>query len=1739
MFGGITDRRNDYLSSTAVTTSYTADIATQVAAAGGGGTGQVGTFSTSQIIDGICEGPIEGFPTPNEPMKYIFLDGTPVQSYSGSFNSASLRYEFRNGTSDQTVLSQYTLVGSVKTPNYQDEIKRSDPVIQQVQIRDDTDGAYPLVEAVAFTFSFPEGIYRQRSSGGRDGTSIGFTIEINKKSNADPAYWVKRVTFDQNELELTNFPFEWTFVIEIPPGWAAPMDVQKYAEADKADDVITFRITKFNEDTDNDRAHSRMFLKNYAVYSRNQFTYPYTALMGLTINSKNFDGSIPARMYDLKLLKVKVPSNYNLVFGKKGEITERNYTGQWDGTFKDGVWTDNPAWCFYDLVTNTRYGLGKYIDTSLLNKWKLYEIAKYCDGVVSDTRPEAAPNSYTFSQTAGLGGVISGAGTRAVKEPRFTCNMLISSREEAYSVIQRMAALFRGIVFFQQGTLEIMQDRPSTPTYLYNNTNVIGGTFSYSSSSIKARHTVAIVKWLDPDDLYSEKLEYVEDYDGIARYGYREIELDGFGCTSKGQARRIGRHILITEKFELETITFKVGMEGAVVTPGNLIKIKDSYRQVYRAAGRIASATSSYVTLDKAISVPSGVTGVSLWLQTAKARDYIVDEGTAAPINTGTTLRPTLTSYSITVPTSTVSNLSPTTTISPIPVAGNIWGLSYTEAGDVENVSVYKVLSVVETNSYEYEITALQHYSQKYDEIETFEPIQQYKPVPLKLFTPPPTSGNFSSKFNGTSHDVRISWTSDRYISGTQYKVTLVAGTQERVLYAGTDTSYLYNNVRPGVYYFKIYSINPTTFTTSDALVLGPLRIKEVMPQNNFDSFSQTKFSSDYITNSWPDDIFPNDPVKYELWRSSTNSLRTAVSLSPTIGGINYATNSIKLNGFDQTILTGSPDQYYVEVPLYPYIKYGAASPNTGGPVTSPARIVLNTIEKPNISVGDKLVNATRRVTVNVTGITQSKNIEGKWTTLISPSASIPSQAENDIIYTYKGVAGVQLSQTQPSGVIKQKTFKTIAGTNSTNILVTSPDTISNLLVGDVIINRSRNAGSIVQVVSPPTAFTISPAITGQTADDTIAYYQSSNREARQLYKYSIDFLGEAFGGDATNVLNYDNPDYMPTVAKSIMVNITKGKAAQVITSSVKPGGILNVVTVPSNSPNISDLDQVIFFDKDEVYTQSISEHIHPTVGITTGGTSPAGVTCITPIFTSAVKGDILVNATKNTSSVILAKISNTQVTLAGTIDSSLVINGQTAGDEVFVVSGSSMTSFVEQLSYTHPTIRSAEASTSTTQVVVTNGFSGVTSSYILYNMTRNAYASISPNTVSRITVSPSITGQTTGDSIFTFLPGNVSPSFVTAPDGAFSFARAGDIFYNVTRDNMATIKDVATLTGVLDKRVDRLKLSTPIAGQRAGDEFRIIQGFFVSSIKSKTENGANDLLELETISNLELGDQVNIYQYGASKVGTTAGNTITDTGLTQSTTYYYWMRPVSARLPFLGGIWKPSRTTGDSATTIPVDLGNYNASNDNNSSAITPSVVSPTGISLVKINDDSTANINLNWNWRGNPASIDGFIVYFWSSNSSTDISPLFDNDFIKSLSTYSIPTNQKVPISNITYAGTAINVTTAGPHNLSNGDTIKIIGAKAGSGTSSPMPFVNTTGTNVFTVSPNGVNTFAFTASGTPTGTYDANSGRMIPCKYKYQISNLTSNYFYNGWVQPYRTVNTNISENGVLLGSPTLIA
>lgn len=1617
-------------------TTFESNISGQVKGSANYASGVSNTSNTTQLIDGICEGPIQGWPT-SDPMKHVYLDGTPVKSYNNTINVGNLRFEFKNGTSDQSPLSQYTIIGAVKSPNYLGEIydindsskgtPAQNQVTQQVQIRDDTDGAYPPVEAVAFTFTFPEGIFRYQSNGGRDNTPCGIKIELNNKSDGSGTWFTK--VYDLWNQEITSGNFEITYILEIPPGWTTAAGLQGYSTSNFADDVVQFRISKFDSDYNNEKAHSKLYLKNYSIYTRNQFSFPYTSLVGLTIDSRNFDGSVPSRMYDLKLLKVKVPSNYTItVDSKTGKVIERKYTGVWDGTFKSTLeWTDNPAWCFYDLVTNERYGLGKYIDPSLLNKWNLYEIAKYCDAVAAEGGNQVFRIGTPTNSTP-VGGVASGAGNSIVKEPRFTCNLLIKDREEAYSVVQRMASLFRGIAYFQHGQLKVIQDRPATPTYAFNNTNVIDGTFVYSSSSAKARHTVAIVRWLDPDDLYSEKLEYVEDYDGIARYGYREIELDGFGCTSKGQARRIGRHILITEKTELETVSFKTGMEGAILTVGSLIKVKDSLRQTKRAGGRIVSATTNSITVDASTEIPTGATNILLWVETPGALNETIESNTEA------TYKPTLTSHAITqtAGASYTTFILSTGTFSTTPSAGNIWLLSYTPSGSTENASVYKILSISENNSYEYEVTAIQSqaavdpYANKYDAIEAYSPLPEYKPPKFKLVVPSPTEGWFrvdTTNIPGT-YSIYVTWRSERNISGVKYKVVVKPPTGDaKSLTNGTilDNSITYNTSQRGLYYFYVYTVSSVDNQVSSPLIIGPVNVKELLPQNNFDNFNQTYFTSDSITNTWADDKYPNDTMAYEIWRGTTNSLRTTPVANKTIAAMDYATNTITLNNFDKTPLSESPDLYRVECPIYPYTRYKTINLNKLGTVanTSTTLIVLESIEKPVLSVGDKVFNATRSNNPTITDNPKSSNIvaltftnpvPGTWFTQVTVSPAITGQVAGDTVYFYKGVLGVGLNETQASAAIKQSIIRAQAGTTTTQI-VGQTGIFANVLVGDIIVNRTRDY-AVRTVATKIDNQTITVAsVTSQASDDQIAFYQHPTRAGRKLGKFKIDYLFPAHGGDAIILKDFFDENLISQAKDMILVNLTRSKAAEVISVQSSTTGIQ--VNYWPTITGAADNDEVILIRKDEIFISSVTTHPHPVATSCAAGTTSSSVIASTANYFSTqgvVVGDILVNPKRNVSAVITNVNTGTNtVTLVGASIPDFIINGQTTNDIIFVISAASIAlGFNENLAYTHPSIYTTIATTNTTTVTATGAFATVTgtaTSYMLYNATRNAYSYLASKTNDNtVTLTTPITGQTTGDRIYVFLPTSINTTVVYAPDGAFKDARPGGLFWNKTRDVVSTISDVSTLTGVVDKKLDKLILNSAIAGQSPGDEFVILQGYYSDTPTAFTDNGSNDKVTLNSLNGLNIGDTITIHRMNATRVGRTTANSFTDSGLDPSTNYYYWMRVISHKFPFITGAWKPSTTTGDLATTLPINLGNYNSSNDNDGTAITIPISGSTMDGTR--NKDSTYDVSIQWEWLGSPRTLDGFTLYFWSSGSTTDDATILgDADYIKAQTGYSVP--------------------------------------------------------------------------------------------------------------------------------------
>ena len=300
--------------------------------------------------------------------------------------------------------------------------------------------------------------------------------------------------------------------------------------------------------------------------------YPYSAMVYSKFDAQNFS-RVPARSYDTKLQKIKIPNNYDPItktYGQSGGISPTtdpsNLYGTdpanfWDGNFlEEKVWCDNPAWCFYDMLTNPRYGLGGHLKESEIDKWSLYEIAQYCDVLVPD----------------GYGSV----------EPRFALNHLMVSREEAYKLMNDLASAFRGLTYYSNGLVFAVQDAYRKPVYQLNNSNVVDGDFTYSSSAKKARHTVALIRYIDKKNFFQPAIEYVSDDESIKKYGIRQIETAAIGCTSRGQARRFGLWILASEKDETESVSFKMGTAGAYLKPGDVVQVYDNNINPLKYSGR-------------------------------------------------------------------------------------------------------------------------------------------------------------------------------------------------------------------------------------------------------------------------------------------------------------------------------------------------------------------------------------------------------------------------------------------------------------------------------------------------------------------------------------------------------------------------------------------------------------------------------------------------------------------------------------------------------------------------------------------------------------------------------------------------------------------------------------------------------------------------------------------------------------------------------------------------------------------------------------------------------------------------------------------------------------------------------------------------------------------------------------------------------------------------------------------------
>lgn len=508
------------------------------------------------------------------------------------------------------------------------------------------------------------------------------------------------------------------------------------------------RVRRLTADSTSQTLQNKTWWESYTEIIDAKLRYPNSALVGVSVDSSQFR-SIPRRGYLIKGLRVRVPSNYNPV--------TRSYTGVWDGTFQV-AWTDNPAWCFYDLVTANRYGLGDFIDATQVDKWALYDIAQYCD--------EMVPN--------GFGG----------EEPRFTCNLYLQTREEAYNVISTMASIFRGMAWWTSGAITVSADKPEDPVMLFTAANVIGGAFSYTGASLKARHTVALVSWNDPADHYRQKIQYVEDETGIALYGVIKTEVLAAGCTSRGQAHRFGRWMLYSERLETETVTFKCGMDGTYLAPGDVIQTQDAARAGKRFGGRLVSATTTALTLDAAVTIESGK---------AYTLSAILPDGTleTRAVTTG-------------AGSQTVLAVSPAFTSAP--QVGAIWVLAATDLVPES----WRVLGIAEGEPGILEVTALAHRPDKYAAVEQnllLEPLQSSS---VSATPAAPTGLVLSESLYQTGAEVRTqvvaSWDS---VAGIVWDVSWRRGDNNWLLLPRVEVANItIADVQPGLVEVRVIARN-------------------------------------------------------------------------------------------------------------------------------------------------------------------------------------------------------------------------------------------------------------------------------------------------------------------------------------------------------------------------------------------------------------------------------------------------------------------------------------------------------------------------------------------------------------------------------------------------------------------------------------------------------------------------------------------------------------------------------------------------------------------------------------------------------------------------------------------------------------------------------------------------------------------------------------------------------------------
>ncbi|WP_155026425.1 host specificity protein J [Enterobacter bugandensis] len=497
------------------------------------------------------------------------------------------------------------------------------------------------LSAVRLRLKWPS-LFKQEDDGDLVGYSVNYAIDL----QTDGGTW--QTVLNTSVTGKTTSGYERSHRIDLP----------------QAGSTWTIRLRKITADANSAKIGDTMTLQSLTEVIDAKLRYPNTALLYIEFDSSQFNGSIPQISCEPRGRVIRVPDTY--------DPETRTYSGTWTGAFK-WAWTDNPAWIFYDLVVTDRFGLGNRLTAANIDKWTLYQVAQYCDQPVPDGK--------------------GGSGT----EPRYTCNVYIQDRNDAYTVLRDFAAIFRGMTYWGDDQIVALADMPRDVDFTYTHANVVDGKFVYSSSTTKSRYTNALVSWSDPTNGYADAMEPVFEQALVARYGFNQLEITAIGCTRQSEANRKGRWGILTNNKD-RIVTFDVGLDGNIPQPGYIIAVADRNLSGRDLGGRLSAVNGRVLKLDR---VPS-----------AKAGDRIM-----VNLPSGITQSRTIQSLS-------GEMVTVTTAFSELPQAETVWVIE----SDELYAQQYRVVSVTDNNDGTYTITGANHDPDKYARIDTGAVIDQ-RPV--------------------------------------------------------------------------------------------------------------------------------------------------------------------------------------------------------------------------------------------------------------------------------------------------------------------------------------------------------------------------------------------------------------------------------------------------------------------------------------------------------------------------------------------------------------------------------------------------------------------------------------------------------------------------------------------------------------------------------------------------------------------------------------------------------------------------------------------------------------------------------------------------------------------------------------------------------------------------------------------------------------------------------------------------